>query len=97
MASTDGRETWVVSSWTLVGDAVVVHAVEQEVVLQGARAVDVHAARAPEGGAAALLGEAVALHAGDEREQVVPVADREGQLRHRVLLDDGPRARPRSC
>ena len=72
------------------GDAVVVHPVEQEVVLEGAGPVDVHPARAAEGGAAALLGEAVALHAGDEGEQVVPVADGEGQLGHRVLVDDRP-------
>ena len=63
-------------------DAVVVHAVEQEVVLQRARAVHVDAAGAAERRAAALLGVAIALHAGHEREQVVPVADRQRQVRH---------------
>ena len=69
-------------------DAVVVHPVEQEVVLQRAGAVHVDAPGAAEGGAAPLLGVAVALHAGHERQQVVPVADRERKPRDRGLLDD---------
>ena len=55
-------------------DAVVVHAVEQEVVLQRPRAVDVDAAGAAERRAATLLGVPVTLHARHERQQVVPVA-----------------------
>ena len=69
-------------------DAVVVDAVEQKVVLEGARAVDVDAAGAAERRAAALLRVAIALHAGHQRQQVVPVADREGQVRYLRLRDD---------
>ena len=70
-------------------DRVVVDAVEQEVVLERAVAVHVHAAGAARGGAAALFREAVALHSGHQHHQVVPVADRERQPRHRGLVDHG--------
>src|SRR4029453_16487556 len=69
-------------------DAVVVHAVEQEVVLQRPGAVDVDAAGAAERRAAALLRVAGALHTGHQREQVVPVADGERQVRHLHLRND---------
>ena len=49
--------------------------------------MDVDAAGAAEGGAAALLGVAIALDAGHEREQIVPVANRERQVRHLDLRD----------
>ena len=75
------------------GDAVVVDAVQQEVVLQRAGAVDVDPPGAAERGAAALLREAVALRTRHERQQVVPVADRERELRHGVLVDHGPERR----
>ena len=70
-------------------DGVVVDAVEEEVVLDRAHAVHVDAAGAAEGGAAALLREAVALHPGHEREQVVPVADGQRELGHLALVHDG--------
>ncbi len=73
----------------VLGDAVVVDAVEQEVVLQRTGAVDVDAAGAAERRAAALLGVAVALHARHEREQVVPVPDGERQVGHLRVRDDG--------
>src|SRR4029450_12717139 len=62
----------------VLGDAVVVHAVEQEVVLQRTRSVDVDAAGAAERRAAALLGVAVAFDTGHEREQGGPVGKRQG-------------------
>ena len=68
-------------------DRVVVHAVEHEVVLERADAVDVGAARAAAGGAAALLRVAVHLHAGDEADEVVPVAARERELLDEVVVD----------
>ena len=69
-------------------EAVVGHAVEQEVVLQAAIAVHADAAGAARRRAAGLLGVAVALDAGHQREQVVPVADRQRQLVHFVAVDD---------
>ena len=63
-------------------EAVVGDAVEQEVVLQAAIAVHADAAGAARRSAARLLGVAIALHAGHQREQVVPIANRERQLRH---------------
>jgi hypothetical protein len=49
--------------------------------------VDVDAAGAAGGGAAGLLGVAVALDAGGEAEQVVPVAQRQRQLGDFGLAD----------
>ena len=61
-------------------EAVVGDAVEQEVVLQAAVAMHVDATGATRRRAARLLGIAVALHTGNERQQVVPVADGERQF-----------------
>ena len=71
----------------VLGDGVVVDAVEEEVVLERSRAVHVDAAGAPERRAAALLGVAVALHARHQRQQVVPVPDRERQVGDLHLRD----------
>ena len=65
----------------VLGDAVVVDAVEEEVVLERPGAVHVDAAGTAERRAAALLGVAVALHARHQRQQIVPVPDRERQVR----------------
>ena len=69
-------------------DAVVVHAVEEKVVLQGARAMDVDAAGPAKRRAAALLGVALALHAGHKRQQIVPVANGQRQVCYLLLRDD---------
>ena len=50
--------------------------------------MDVDAAGASGRGAARLFGVAVALHAGREAEQIVPVAQRQRQLRDFRLADD---------
>ncbi len=74
-------------------EAVVGHAVEQEVVLQAAIAVHADAAGAARRSAAGLFRIAVALHARHHRQQVVPVADRQRQLVHFIRVDHGAQHR----
>ena len=75
------------------GNRVVVEAVEQEIVLQRTDAVHVDAARAARRRAARLFRVAIALHAGGEAEQVVPVTQRQRQVGDLRLADDGAERR----
>ena len=69
-------------------EAVVGDAVEQEVVLQAPVAVHADAASTACRGAPGLFGVAVTLDAGHERQQVVPIANRQREPRHLVAIDD---------
>ena len=57
------------------GNGIVVDAVQQEIVFELAHAVDIESAGAARAGAAALIGVALPLHAGDEIHQIVPAAE----------------------
>ena len=77
----------------VLGNRVIVEAVEQEVVLQRSDAVNVDASRPAGRRAAGLLGITIALDTGREAEQVVPVAQRERQPGDFRLADDGAKRR----
>ena len=69
-------------------DGVIVHAIEDEIVLERADAMNVDAAGAARRRAAALLRVAVARHTRHRLQQVVPIAQAQGQVEHHAVLYD---------
>src|SRR5258708_25001514 len=68
------------------GDGVVVHAIQDEVVLQRAYAMNIESARASEARAAALVGIALSLYAGHQSHQIVPPAQQQRVLGEIVVI-----------
>src|SRR5215471_2867921 len=72
----------------VLGNRVVIDAIQDEVVLQRSDAVNVDAAGAACGGSAGLFGIAVTLDAGNQKEQIVPIAGAERQTANEPVFYD---------
>ena len=74
IVSTDGRAVESLNSCTFSDMRVVVDAIQDEIVLERMNSVYVEISGSPGAGCAALCGVRAHFHAGNEAQQIVPVA-----------------------